>query len=47
MKGRHLIEIGMQPGPPFRIILEKAYEFQLNGMSEVPEILQALKLEKV
>lgn len=31
LMGRHLIELGLTPGPGFGVILEKAYEAQLEG----------------
>ena len=31
LKGRHLIELGMVPGPEFRRILDAVYEMQLDG----------------
>jgi tRNA nucleotidyltransferase (CCA-adding enzyme) len=31
LMGRHLIELGMQPGPEFKSILEAAYDAQLEG----------------
>ena len=29
--GRHLIEMGMEPGPEFRGILDAVYEMQMDG----------------
>ena len=34
--GRHLIEMGLEPGPEFKRILDAVYEMQLDG--EVAEI---------
>jgi tRNA nucleotidyltransferase (CCA-adding enzyme) len=31
MLGRHLIELGARPGPSFGLILDRAYEAQLDG----------------
>jgi len=31
LQGRHLIELGLKPGPTFKSILSQAYEAQLNG----------------
>lgn len=31
MQGRHLIELGVQPGPHFGKLLDRCYEAQLNG----------------
>ena len=42
VKGRHLIALGMKPGPDFSVVLSKAYELQLEGMDDVSEILNAL-----
>jgi tRNA nucleotidyltransferase (CCA-adding enzyme) len=30
--GRHLVAMGMQPGPDFRPILDSAFEAQLEGV---------------
>ena len=32
LKGRHLVELGMQPGKDFGVILHRAYEAQLEGL---------------
>ena len=29
--GRHLLEIGLEPGPQFKVLLDAAYEAQLDG----------------
>ena len=29
--GRHLIEMGLKPGPEFKQILDAVYEMQLDG----------------
>jgi len=29
--GRHLIELGLQPSPLFKSIIEQVYELQLDG----------------
>ncbi len=29
--GRHLLELGMEPSPQFKIILDAVYELQLDG----------------
>jgi len=34
LKGRHLIERGLKPGPSFKPLLEEAYERQLDGAFE-------------
>jgi tRNA nucleotidyltransferase (CCA-adding enzyme) len=31
LMGRHLIELGLEPGPKFKSILDAVYEFQLDG----------------
>jgi tRNA nucleotidyltransferase (CCA-adding enzyme) len=31
VKGRHLIELGMEPGPSFGPILQQCYEAQIDG----------------
>lgn len=38
--GRHLIEMGMEPGPRFRPILDAVYELQLDG--KVGDIAEAI-----
>ena len=45
VKGRHLLSLGLTPGPEFKVILDKAYELQLEGMTEIPEILEELELQ--
>jgi tRNA nucleotidyltransferase (CCA-adding enzyme) len=44
--GRHLIELGMQPSPQFKKILEAVYEMQLDGkVNDLDEaVLEARKL---
>ena len=44
VKGRDLIAMGMKPGPEFKAILNEAYELQIDGMNDVNEILEKLKL---
>lgn len=44
--GRDLIALGMEPGPNFKILLDKAYELQIDGMDDTAEILKALNLKK-
>jgi tRNA nucleotidyltransferase (CCA-adding enzyme) len=42
--GRHLIELGMPPGPAFGILLHRAYEAQLEGaFFSLPEALEWLE----
>jgi tRNA nucleotidyltransferase (CCA-adding enzyme) len=41
LMGRHLIELGMQPGRDFGVILEAAYEAQLEG--KFLNLLQAFR----
>ena len=36
--------MGMKPGPEFKAILNEAYELQIDGMNDVNEILEKLKL---
>jgi len=44
LKGRHLIEIGLAPGPKFKDILNAVYEMQLDGeISDLNEALAAAK----
>ena len=31
LMGRHLVEIGLEPGPEFKRILDAVYELQLDG----------------
>jgi len=40
--GRHLIALGMKPGPKFKVILDQAYELQMEGMTDPTAILKAL-----
>ena len=40
LMGRHLIEMGMHPGPEFKRILDAVYEMQMDG--EVSDLEQAL-----
>jgi tRNA nucleotidyltransferase (CCA-adding enzyme) len=50
LMGRHLIELGMEPGPQFKSILETVYELQLDGkvssldeaMREARNLMEAL-----
>ena len=35
--GRHLIEMGLTPGPHFKSLLEACYEAQLDGVIETTE----------
>ena len=45
--GRHLIELGLQPGPAFGKILHEAYEAQLEGtFSDLPQALAWFKEQK-
>ncbi len=44
LKGRHLIELGMEPSPRFKAILDAVYELQLDG--RVTDIESALALAK-
>lgn len=44
LKGRHLIEMGMGPGPDFKRILDAVYEMQMDG--EVAVIDQAITAAK-
>ena len=37
LMGRHLIEMGMTPGPQFKSLLEACYEAQLDGVIETTE----------
>ena len=41
MMGRHLIELGLEPGKMFGSILDKAYEAQLEGA--ISDLTQAWK----
>jgi hypothetical protein len=41
--GRHLVELGLEPGKMFGAILDKAYEAQLEGtFSDLPQAWQWL-----
>jgi len=44
LMGRHLIEIGLQPSPDFKRILDAVYELQLDG--KVTDLPAALLLAK-
>ena len=44
LKGRHLIDLGMEPSPRFKAILDAVYELQLDG--RVTDIESALALAK-
>jgi tRNA nucleotidyltransferase (CCA-adding enzyme) len=44
LKGRHLIELGMTPGPDFKRILDSIYELQLDG--KVADLIQAFDAAK-
>jgi tRNA nucleotidyltransferase (CCA-adding enzyme) len=45
LMGRHLIELGLEPGPQFKQILDQVYELQLDGkVSTVPEAIETAKL---
>ncbi len=44
LKGRHLIELGMTPGPDFKGILDSIYELQLDG--KVADLIQAFDAAK-
>ena len=47
LMGRHLIELGMEPGRDFGVILDAAYEAQIEGkFFTVPEALCWLAGEK-
>lgn len=37
LNGRDLIHLGLQPGPEFKTILEKAYDAQLDGLVETKD----------
>lgn len=44
LMGRHLIEIGLSPGPEFKRILNEVYEMQLDGrISDLKEAVAAAK----
>ncbi len=38
--GRHLIELGLEPGPQFKHILDAIYEMQLDGI--IADLEQAI-----
>jgi len=42
--GKHLIDIGLTPGPEFSVILKKYYNLQLEGMTW-PDLMYKLILE--
>jgi tRNA nucleotidyltransferase (CCA-adding enzyme) len=45
--GRHLVELGMKPGPDFKRILEAAYDAQLEGkFSDLPQSRRWLAEQK-
>ena len=44
LQGRHLLEIGLVPGPIFKEILDAAYELQLDG--SISELEQAIEFAK-
>jgi tRNA nucleotidyltransferase (CCA-adding enzyme) len=45
--GRHLIEMGMKPGPDFGVILDAAYDAQLEGQFfDFPQALRWLAGEE-
>jgi hypothetical protein len=44
LTGRHLIEMGLEPGPRFREILDACYEAQLEG--EVGTVEEAMALAR-
>lgn len=44
LMGRHLIELGLQPGPGFKQILDAVYEMQLDGgVATLKEAVEAAK----
>lgn len=44
LMGRHLIELGMSPGPEFKRILDAVYELQLDGkITDLDEAIAATK----
>ena len=46
LMGRHLLELGMLPGRPFGVILDAAYEAQLEGQFfDLPEAFRWLAAE--
>jgi tRNA nucleotidyltransferase (CCA-adding enzyme) len=45
LMGRHLIELGMKPGPEFKTILDAVYEMQLDGkIAELEEAIEQARL---
>lgn len=45
--GRHLLELGMPPGPQFKVILDRAYDAQLEGkFFSLPEAKRWLLAER-
>lgn len=47
LMGRHLIELGLKPGPDFKRILDAVYELQLDGkISNVKEALRVVNLSE-
>lgn len=45
LKGRHLIEMGLEPSPEFKKILDAVYEIQLDGkITNLPEAISEAKL---
>ncbi|NLM51801.1 MAG: CCA tRNA nucleotidyltransferase [Firmicutes bacterium] len=42
LKGRHLLEMGLEPGPLFGTILKEAFAMQLDG-ADFPQIYQTIK----
>jgi len=44
LMGRHLIELGMKPGPEFRSILDTVYEMQLDG--KIEDLDEAMKMAR-
>ncbi|MGH9948351.1 MAG: CCA tRNA nucleotidyltransferase, partial [Pyrinomonadaceae bacterium] len=45
LMGRHLIELGIEPGPQFKKILDAVYEMQLDG--KVTNLEQAVAVSKI
>jgi hypothetical protein len=43
--GRHLIELGLEPGPRFKQVLDAVYELQLDG--KVTSLDQAISEAEV
>ena len=42
--GRHLMELGLEPGPQFKKILDSVYELQLDGtVSTIDEAIKEAK----